>query len=124
MSSIALRVDDTSYSKSKKDAHRERLAADIEAFMNRGGEIVTCSTDSEQVNLVDANWVAKEAGISVAQLNQALMTGCTMGVSAPTVHSYISRRSKGYRGGDAHFRKTDAMRFVELLRSSRDGAQA
>jgi hypothetical protein len=121
MSSIAFREDDVITSKSQKDAHRARLAADIESFMAKGGEIVTCAAGSEQVELVDLDWLSRQTGLAPLQLRAAQINGVCYGVALPPVHSY-SARAGDWRGREAHFRKTDALKFIALYRSARSAS--
>jgi hypothetical protein len=118
MSSIAFRDDGVITSKSKKDAHRAKLAADTEAFMASGGKIKTeeiIAYDASKV-LVDEFYLRRLSKLSVAQLKQARCNLDIYGVIPPRVISYVSEGKRKI----AMFYKSDVARFLRELKEVKE----
>ena len=110
-------------SQAKRIALREKIAADVAAYLDSGGDIENC-TNVAHADLVDSDYVMNGAKMTRGQLISAMMLGEHFGVSMPPAKGY--RHQRGSK--TAYFSRSDADKFIALcsarMTSKKNGAAA
>lgn len=104
-------IESRGSSKTKHAEVRAKLAADVEAFLASGGQIVSLDNSVKvDEEIINAELFIRMAGMSQGQYKSAIAYGEYFGVPMPIVRGYMLRG----RVREGYFNKSDVLKFIEL----------